>query len=44
MSSIFSQDWRDCLDAHYRDVVQRGDTVTESSLSNDLVSVGLSGR
>jgi predicted component of viral defense system (DUF524 family) len=40
MSSIFSQDWRDCLDAHYRDVVQRGDTVTESSLSMILYQLG----
>ncbi|MFZ4827719.1 MAG: hypothetical protein ACOYLB_10210 [Phototrophicaceae bacterium] len=40
MSSIFSQDWRDCLDAHYRDVVQRGDTLTESSLTMVLYQVG----
>lgn len=40
MSSIFSQDWRDCLDAHYRDVVQRGDSLTEKSLTKVLTDLG----
>ena len=40
MSSIFSQDWRDCLDAHYRDVVQRGDSLTEKSLTKVLTELG----
>lgn len=38
--SIFSQDWRDCLEAHYKDVVRRNDTLTEDTLVGVLHSVG----
>jgi hypothetical protein len=38
--SIFAQDWRDCLEEHYKDVVQRNDTLTEKTLVQVLHDVG----
>lgn len=38
--SIFSDDWRDCLEAHYKDVVRRDDTLTEKTLVGVLHDVG----
>ncbi len=40
--SVFSDDWRDCLKAHYRDVVQRNDQHTEQTLTGVLHDVGFS--
>lgn len=38
--SIFSDDWRDCLQEQYRDVVRRNDKLTEETLIHVLHSVG----
>ncbi len=38
--SIFSDDWRDCLEAHYKDVVRRDDKLTEDTLVGVLHDVG----
>ncbi|GAB4568864.1 MAG: hypothetical protein Kow0077_00420 [Anaerolineae bacterium] len=40
--SIFHEDWRDCLKAHYMYVVQHDDRVTEPSLHEILLRVGFS--
>lgn len=41
-SSIFSEDWRNCLRAHYIHVIRSGDKVTEPSLKKVLLRVGFS--
>ncbi len=38
--SIFYEDWRACLRAHYIHVIRTRDTVTEPTLRNILLSVG----
>lgn len=38
--SVFADDWRDCLRAHYRYVVQQGDGLNEQSLRGVMYSVG----
>jgi hypothetical protein len=38
--SIFTDDWRESLQAHYRDVVRRDDSVTEQTLTLLLVELG----
>jgi hypothetical protein len=38
--SIFSDDWRDCLQEHYRHVIRAQDTVNERSLIEVLHQVG----
>jgi hypothetical protein len=38
--SIFYENWRDCLRAHYMHVIKQGDQVTEPTLHNVLLSVG----
>ena len=38
--SIFSDDWRESLRAHYRDVVRRDDKTTEKTLEGVLHDVG----
>lgn len=38
--SIFYEDWRNCLRAHYMHVIRTGDKVTEPTLHSVLVSVG----
>lgn len=40
--SVFSDDWRDCLRSHYKDVVQRNDRATEDTLVPVLHDVGFS--
>lgn len=40
--SIFYEDWRACLRAHYIHVIRTRDTVTEPTLRNILLSVGFS--
>jgi hypothetical protein len=40
--SIFGQEWRDCLEAHYRHVVRTDDRVTEPTLHGVLLRVGFS--
>ena len=39
--SIFFDEWRACLKAHYLYVVQNQDTVTEPSLRNVLIEAGV---
>lgn len=41
--SIFAEEWRECLLEHYRYVVTIGDTITETTLREVLLSIGLSG-
>jgi hypothetical protein len=38
--SVFAEDWRDCLRAHYRHVVQQGDGTNEQSLRGVMYNVG----
>ncbi|MFZ4816156.1 MAG: hypothetical protein ACOYL5_16605 [Phototrophicaceae bacterium] len=38
--SIFSEDWRECLEAHYKDVVRRDDNITQETLPGILLNVG----
>jgi hypothetical protein len=38
--SIFSDDWRECLEEHYKDVVRRDDQLTERTLVGVLHDVG----
>jgi hypothetical protein len=38
--SIFSEDWRECLEEHYKDVVRRDDQLTERTLVGVLHDVG----
>lgn len=40
MPSIFSQEWRDCLRAHYSYVVRMGDHGTEKTLRNVMFEAG----
>ena len=40
MPSIFSQEWRDCLRAHYSYVVRMGDHGTEKTLHNVMIEAG----
>ena len=40
--SIFYQDWRDCLRAHYMHVVRTRDQITEPTLHGVLLRVGFS--
>lgn len=40
--SIFYEEWRACLRAHYMDVVQNDDLVTEPTLKGVLLEVGFS--
>ncbi len=40
MPSIFSQEWRDCLRAHYAYVVRMGDQGTERTLRNVMFEAG----
>lgn len=40
--SVFYEDWRACLRAHYMHVVGAGDKVTEPTLKNVLLRVGFS--
>ncbi len=40
--SIFHQDWRACLRAHYMHVIRIGDKVTEPTLHGVLTRVGFS--
>ncbi len=40
--NIFSQDWRDCLRAHYMHVIRTNDSVTEPTLHQILLNVGFS--
>lgn len=39
-NSMFSDDWRDCLEEHYKDVVRRNDTLTERTLTGVMHDVG----
>ena len=41
-SSIFSQEWRDCLRAHYTTVVRASDHVTEKTLRTVMFEAGFS--
>lgn len=38
--SVFFEEWRRCLQAHYQDVIQRRDGITEKSLVPVLYRVG----
>lgn len=38
--SIFFEEWRRCLQAHYRDVVRRNDRITQRTLKPVLERVG----
>lgn len=38
--SPFGEDWRNALQAHYKDVVRQGDRITEESLAHLLYDVG----
>ena len=38
--SIFAQEWRDCLYAHYSYVVRLGDQVTERTLRGVMIEAG----
>lgn len=38
--SIFHEDWRECLRAHYMDVIRIGDQVTAPTLREVLLQVG----
>jgi hypothetical protein len=40
MDSIFSEDWRDCLAAHYTYVIRENDQRTERSLRGVLINAG----
>ena len=40
--SIFYQDWRDCLRAHYMHVIRTNDRITEPTLHGVLLRVGFS--
>lgn len=40
--SIFYENWRDCLKAHYTHVIRANDQVTEPTLHNVLLRVGFS--
>lgn len=40
--SIFYEDWRACLRAHYMHVIRSRDTVTAPTLRDILLSVGFS--
>ena len=40
MPSIFSQEWRDCLRAHYAYVVRMGDHGTEKTLHHVMIEAG----
>ena len=40
MPSFFSQEWRDCLRAHYSYVVRQGDQGTEKTLHNVMIEAG----
>ncbi len=40
MPSFFSQEWRDCLRAHYTYVVRQGDQGTEKTLHTVMVEAG----
>ncbi len=40
--SIFFEDWRACLHAHYEYVIRAGDTITEPTLRQVLQQTGLS--
>src|SRR5215207_6260796 len=40
MDSIFSEDWRDCLAAHYTYVLRENDQRTERSLRGVLLNAG----
>ncbi|MBN1965179.1 MAG: hypothetical protein JW910_11070 [Anaerolineae bacterium] len=40
--SIFADDWRDCLEAHYQHVIRIQDKITEPSLREVLLRVGFS--
>ncbi|HEX3049008.1 MAG TPA: hypothetical protein VHP83_00010 [Aggregatilineaceae bacterium] len=39
--SIFSNEWRDCLRAHYRYVIRSQDTLTEQTLRHVLLQTGM---
>ncbi|NDJ79097.1 MAG: hypothetical protein GYB65_22835 [Chloroflexi bacterium] len=39
--SIFFEEWRACLRAHYMHVVRSGDTIAEPTLRQVLVQAGL---
>ncbi len=39
--SIFSEEWRDCLRAHYRYVIRAQDTLTEQTLRQVLMQTGM---
>ncbi len=41
-SSIFAQEWRDCLRAHYTTVVRASDHVTEKTLRTVMFEAGFS--
>jgi hypothetical protein len=38
--SIFYQDWRDCLRAHYMHVIRTNDQITEPTLHGVLIRTG----
>jgi hypothetical protein len=38
--SIFFEEWRRCLEAHYKDVVRRRDLLTEKTLQGVMMRVG----
>lgn len=40
--SVFYEDWRACLRAHYLHVIRTGDRVTEPTLRQVLLRVGFS--
>ncbi|MFN8449805.1 MAG: hypothetical protein U0521_14780 [Anaerolineae bacterium] len=40
MPSIFSQEWRDCLRAHYSYVVRMGDHGMKKTLHNVMIEAG----
>ncbi len=40
--SVFYEDWRACLRAHYLHVIRTGDRVTEPTLREVLLRVGFS--
>ncbi len=40
--SVFYEDWRACLRAHYMHVISVGDKATEPTLKNVLLRVGFS--
>lgn len=40
--SVFSQEWRDCLQAHYMHVVRSGDKVTLPTLTGVMTDAGFS--